>query len=624
MTFARWHMLFLVWAAPLLLLVYAYGAQRRRTVLGRFATPRSLHRIAPEADPQRRWLRALLTLTAVGLSAVALAGPQYGYRWETVDRRGIDLVVAIDCSRSMLAEDIQPNRLQRAKREVLDLLDLLQGDRIALVAFAGTAFLQCPLTLDYQAVPIFLEALDPDYLPVGGSDIGAAIDTAGAAFDPESPAEKAMVLITDGEPTGIDPVAAAERIRDQGVKLFAIAVGSETGGPIPGRDGAFVKDAAGNLVLARVDLAMLEKIAHLTGGVALRSVAGNADLKRIYQDQIRGRMNPVELTGGRRKVQQDRYQWFLGAAVVLLLLEGLIPAGPRRRSDPALAAVLLLPALLLPAGNAWAGTLDRALAQGTEAYQQGDYETAVKHFTEAQLEAPERPEILYNLGNSAYRAGDYESAGRHYQQALTRAPNALRQKTQYNLGNTRFRQDRLEDALRHYNAALQLDPNDADARANSDLVKRLLEQQQAERKTAQPTPGEGEPPTSETSANSTDRSPEPRQESADSAAADDPAHRDQAANSRDHSEQRANDSATQYAKELAQPGAAGSEPGGDNAAQAPGEPAQPGPVQSGPAAPAASPAGDRGPLSALLNRLQDKPGAAARPHYQQRRVEKDW
>ncbi|MEJ2653853.1 MAG: VWA domain-containing protein, partial [Acidihalobacter sp.] len=174
--------------------------------------------------------------------------------WQKIERRGVDIVIALDCSRSMLATDIQPDRLSRAKREIYDLLAMLEGDRVGLVAFSGTAFLQCPLTIDYQAFNLFLEVLTPDYLPVGGTDLAAALRTAQGAFDPKAASEKAVILITDGENTGPDdPLQAARDAQKAGIKLFCIGVGSNDGVPVPAAEGGFKKDAAGRIVMSHLD-----------------------------------------------------------------------------------------------------------------------------------------------------------------------------------------------------------------------------------------------------------------------------------------------------------------------------------------------------------------------------------
>ena len=299
MKFNQIEMLFLIWAIPVFFLVVVHGMKTRQAILARFASQKGLDAIAPETDSGRRWIKAGLVLCSLLFICLALSGPQYGYKWQTIEQKGVDIIVAIDLSRSMLATDIQPTRLDRAKREIYDLLAMLKGDRMGLVAFAGTAFLQCPLTLDYEAFNIFLNSLTPDSMPVGGTDISGAITASLSAFDLNTASQKAIILITDGENTGkADPMEAAESARKAGVKLFCIGVGSDEGVPLPAETGGIKKDRSGNIILTRIDEETLKKMAALTGGAYVRSVAGSMDLDVIYTKEIRGkwRLQPFPRT----------------------------------------------------------------------------------------------------------------------------------------------------------------------------------------------------------------------------------------------------------------------------------------------------------------------------------------
>jgi Ca-activated chloride channel family protein len=395
-------MLFLCWGVPLLLLVYLYGWRRRRRILARFADRRALASLVPPGIDGRRRLRAAMVLTAAVLLVVALAGPQYGYQWQTVTRHGVDLIIALDCSRSMLGQDIQPTRLSRAKREIVDLLAMLRGDRVGLVAFAGTAFLQCPLTIDYSAFDLFLNVLTPDYLPRGGTDLAAAVQSSLAAFDARSVADKAVIVITDGEHTGRgDPEAAAQEAKKAGVKLFCVGVGSADGVPVPTAGGGFQKDANGRIVMSRLDEALLTRMAVATGGTYVRSVAGDLDLETIYTKHIRGEMAGVTEEGGRRQVWADRYQWPLGLAI-LLLMGALALPGAKAAATWTVAGLLVL---------SWTAPLQAGpLQEGYKAYQKEEYDRAAEQFLKGRLDDPDNPRLLYNLGNAYYKKGDYAAA----------------------------------------------------------------------------------------------------------------------------------------------------------------------------------------------------------------------
>ncbi len=326
MKFANINMLFIIWVTPLILLIILYGKRRRVKILKKYSSPVSLEVLVSYASSGRRWLKAVLLLIVCVLIPIALSGPRYGYHWQETEQKGIDIYIALDCSKSMLAEDIKPNRLERAKREVFDLLSMLEGDRAGLVAFAGAAFVQCPLTLDYQAFNIFMNTLTPDYLPVGGTDIAGAINTAVEGFPEKENNEKALILITDGENTGGDAIEAAKNAKKKGVKVFCIGVGKSEGIPVPDKEGGFKKDENGKIVLTRLDENTLNKIATITGGNYVRSVAGDMDLETIYLKHIRGEMEQSTLKSGKKKIWENRYQWPLGFAIILIIIMLLIPS----------------------------------------------------------------------------------------------------------------------------------------------------------------------------------------------------------------------------------------------------------------------------------------------------------
>ncbi len=599
MNFARVQMLFLLWGVPLLMLAYLYGWRKRRVILERFADRRALEGLVPPGINARRRLRAALVLAAASLLVVALAGPRYGYQWQTVTRRGVDLIIALDCSRSMLAGDIQPTRLERAKREIVDLLAMLKGDRVGLVAFSGTAFLQCPLTIDYSAFDLFLNVLTPDYLPLGGTDLTAAVQTSLAAFDPRSAADKAIILITDGEQTGrSDPEAAAQEARKAGVKLFAIGVGSAQGVPVPMGGGGFQKDSQGRIVMSRMDEGVLTRMAVTAGGTYVRSVAGDLDLDTIYRKHIRGEMAGVIAEGGRRQVWADRYQWPLGLAILLLMAAAALP-GARA---PATLAALTLVLLAMP-GPVQAGPLQ----EGYQAYQKEDYGRAVAKFRQGQLDDPDNPRVLYNLGNAYYKQGDYAAAQAQYNQALAKADPALKAQLLYNLGNSAFRQGSLEEAVKNYQAALQLSPADVQARENLAFVEEQLkkqqekqkeqpQQQQREQQQSRPAPKEGQSQAqSEQPAANGSSGQEQREKEASPATGPTPADR---------------------APERQPTPVQGSQQADQGEQRSPSA-SQPQPGENRPAPTEAA-------AEQMLNRLKDEPGRALMPRYEKQPVEKDW
>ena len=469
--------------------VYSFSARTR--LLRRFASPAMLARLTTGVSRPRQLFKAALIALAALAAVLALAELKYGFTWEEVQRRGVDIVVALDVSDSMLVEDAETggklSRLERAKREVADLLRIVGGDRIGLVAFAGTAFLECPLTLDYGAAHLFLSSIDTDLIPVKGTALGAALRTSLEAFEGGSHSSRAIILITDGEDHGGDALAAAEEAKLAGVRIFAIGIGRDEGAPIPAAGGGFRRDRRGEMVLSRLDESTLQRIALATGGRYVRSVTGDVDLEQIYSQGIKAVLEDQELESQRRQRWEDRFQWLLAVALIALMAEPLIAERRRAvRSGGELAALLLV-GLAFAAGPSLAqqavpqaDTVDeptpteqpaRRYGDPWEAYEAGAYDQAVQGFIDRQVERPDEPALGLNLGSAYFGMRDYERADQAFGQAALAADPTLRQQALYNLGNSAYRQGRLEESVALYQTALELDPDDEDAKFNLEFVR---------------------------------------------------------------------------------------------------------------------------------------------------------
>ena len=309
-----------------------WAAARRRRALDRFGERGRIDRLTSVAS-RRRIRRAVLRLAAVALLATALARPQFGDRVETVRRAGQDVVVALDLSASMEAGDVAPSRLAAARLAVGRLIERFDGDRIGLVAFAGEAFVQSPLTLDYAAATLFLNAMEPDLVPVPGTDLGRAIEVALDGFGDPGERSRQIVVITDGEDHEGALDAAVERAVDEGVRIHAVGMGSTAGVPIPGFDengapNGFLRDAEGSVVTTRLDDVTLQRVADRTGGAYYHAAAGSgAAFDRLVAELTGGEGEEIESREVTR--YEEQYQIFLGLALVLLVAEALLPE--RRR-----------------------------------------------------------------------------------------------------------------------------------------------------------------------------------------------------------------------------------------------------------------------------------------------------
>lgn len=481
----------MTFAAPVWILVGAVAlaltalglraADRRRgRDLEQFATQNILPDLTRTLSPRRRRLKRGLVLAASGLLFLALAGPEIGFDWEETERRGIDVLIAVDVSKSMLARDIQPDRLRRAKLAVDDLVQRLGGDRLGLIAFAGTAFLQCPLTLDHNAFDRSLAALSPGIIKAPGSNLASALDVAKKALESEARNVKLLILFSDGEDLRGGALSAAERAAEDDIHVFTVGVGTPAGELIPladEGDGAFVKDEDGRIVKSRLDEATLKKVAEITGGfyVPLGPRAEGID------ELVERALAPIpreELASRLRRVPRNQYQWPLALALLLLVLEPFV--GERRRAGASAAVALLL----LTGGSAVAASPDSA----AQLYQDESYEAAVEEYREL-IDQEDDPRLDLNLGAAAYRGGDFGGAASAFAKALRAEDEALREEAFYDLGNAQYRigeqtvqsnpQETIaawEQSIAAYEEALSLDEADEDARFNRDFVQKKLDE----------------------------------------------------------------------------------------------------------------------------------------------------
>ena len=325
--FASSYYLYLLWLVPLLIVFYLYVFRAKKRALARFGNLELLQKLCQNNSRGRQISKIVILVSAVLFMVYSLARPQIGTKLEEVKREGIDVIVAMDVSASMLAQDIQPSRLAKAKHEVENFIERLRGDRIGLIAFSGDAFVQCPLTLDYNAAKIFLDIMDPGLIPTPGTALGKAITKAIEAFDQKERKHKVLVLITDGEDHQGEALKVAEEAERQGIVIYSVGIGSPKGEPIPatqsgGSNGGFKKDKKGQVVITKLDEVTLEKIALQTGGKYYRATSGQEELDRIYEDVAK--MEKKELGSMQFSQFEDRFQYIIIFAIILLIVEFLI------------------------------------------------------------------------------------------------------------------------------------------------------------------------------------------------------------------------------------------------------------------------------------------------------------
>jgi len=426
-----------------------------------------------------------------------------------VKRRGNDVFVCVDTSLSMSAEDVAPSRMEAAKRSLGLMVSQLQGDRVGIVAFAGRAFLQCPLTLDVDAARMFLDAVGVGTAPVPGTAVGDAVRTALARFPRGAQTKKIIVLLTDGEDHDSNPIGAAEEAKKAGAVIFAVGLGTPQGEVLRERDASggltgFKKDEKGETVMSRLDEATLARMAEITGGKYWRG--GDDSVITALVSEVSS-MAKAALSSGTYRVQEDRYQWFLLLAVLALMLEFLVslrrghwglvwrefqvirwdlprPAFWRRRRGTG-AVVILAGALL--SGSYAEADYRSSMSEGNKLCIQGDYEGARQKYFNAQVEAQGAAEPHYNIGNTWLYEGKFEDALRCYDEADRLARNPmLKSAIAYNRGWVLFRLEKNQEALEAFKTALKWNPGDEDAKYNLEFVK-------SGKKPRQPKGGQGKP-----------------------------------------------------------------------------------------------------------------------------------
>ncbi len=310
---------------PLFFMLFWVMILRRRRIIRQLGDEKLIQSLMPNRSNFKLWVKFILLSLAYFFLILGLANPQIGSKLEEVERKGVDLVIALDVSKSMLAEDIKPNRLERAKRAISQLIDKLQGDRIGIVVFAGKAYMQLPITSDYSAAKLFLSNIDTEIVPTQGTSIGEAIDLSMTAFNDDKH-EKAIIIITDGENHEDDPVAAAAKSAEEGIKVYTIGIGLPEGAPIPefsnGQQMGYKKDLAGKTVITKLDELTLQKIASAGEGIYVRANNTSAGLNEVFEE-----INKMEKQRYESKMfsdYEDRFQYFIALALFLMLLELLI------------------------------------------------------------------------------------------------------------------------------------------------------------------------------------------------------------------------------------------------------------------------------------------------------------
>ncbi len=549
------------------LVLAGWATWRRRLAWRRFAEPESISNIQPKSS-WRSLLSTILLATSIGLLALGAMDIRWGKSEQEVPQQGIEVVFALDVSRSMLAEDVRPNRLNRAKQQIKDMVDQMTGDRIGLVVFAGEARQIMPLTKHYQDFRLALDGVTPDSLMTGGSRLAEAITAAAESFIDKTNDQRTIVLFTDGEDQESDPVAIAKQLHQQdGIRIITVGLGDmDQGALVPAGNAAgqsFV-EYQGKQVRSKLNGAILKSIADETSGAYIPAGTKRVDMGDAYHRFV-ANVQPIDFGSATVSVYTPRFQWFALPALLLLIIESWLSSSAEKRGirwRPATAPISRVTALAvllcLPAPLRAQPSTDPAVQinQANRLLEQGDYEQAIGIYQRVTpTNTQQRDRLTYNLGVAQFRQGDVAAAAAAFETASRSNETSLAAKARYNLGNVSYTQaleaikngdqaatEQLELAITHYRSALRLDNSLDDARANLELAQRLLSELQQQPPQSQQDPSPSDQNQADQKPPESDQPADQNQEQQNPSASDD------SSESQNQAESAANDDANEPSK----------------------------------------------------------------------------
>jgi len=473
------HINFLIGLAglPILLFLLWLFLNWKKKTRTRIGDPALVGQLTGSFSPLRFMIKVGLALVAFAILVLGAANFQIPGAMENVKRKGVDVMLVLDVSKSMLARDIKPSRLEKAKQLLLRLTDKLDNDRIGLILFAGRAYMQMPLTTDHGAAKMYIQQASPDDVPTQGTVIGEALRMANAAFNSKERKYKSILLVSDGEDHDPEAQDVAKKLAQNGVMINTVGIGSPEGSPIVDpATGDLKKDAQGQTVLSKLNEPELQNLSNLTNGQYLR--LDNVDDALITMTQ--------QLEGAEKKSMSDSefidyksyFQWFMAAALLLLLGEFFLAERHRQKSTRPSAfpvqVLLFVIAGLVTTLSAAAQNGNPQIRSGNRYYKKKQLDQSLQQYQSAVQKAPDNPTANYNLGNAQFRKNSFDDAAKSYDASASHTTDkAMQEKAQYNKGVAMIKQKKLQESINAWKSALKLDASDVDAREN--LEKALLE-----------------------------------------------------------------------------------------------------------------------------------------------------
>ncbi len=470
---------------PFLVGIFLLARHYNRIALINFGDNAIIKNLMPMVSSRRPLLKMSLMIFAICMLIIALVNPKIGSKMEEVKREGVDIVVAIDVSRSMLAEDIKPNRIDRAKAAVSRLIDNLGNDRIGVVAFAGNAVTQVPITSDHSAAKMILRTLNINTVTAQGTSIGGAIERSMASFLDRELKNKTIIIISDGENHLDDPIEVAKKAANENIIIHTIGIGTPEGAPIPiyqnNRLSGFLKDTEGNTVISRYDAKTLQDIASTTGGVFKHGMGADMGLNSIL-DEIKS-LEKEEYETTIFADYESRFHYFFALALFFLLLELVIFERKNKWIDKIkvfgnMKYVFIILIFLAPY-SLFGQSENDLIRKGNKQYKKENYNEAEVNYLKSLEKNPSNAKALFNLGNSLYKQGRYEEAAGIFD-ALTKMNISQNIKSQafHNLGNSHLNLQDYAKGVDAYKESLRIDPSDMDTRYNLIYAMNKLQQQE--------------------------------------------------------------------------------------------------------------------------------------------------
>lgn len=466
-------------ALPVMILFYFLLKKWKRNTAKKIGDPSLVKELTAQYSPKKFLTKFILFIFAFALCAFAVAGLVKPDGTQKINRKGTDIMIALDVSKSMLAQDIKPSRLERAKQVISTIIDNSPDDRIGLVIFAGRAYLQMPMTIDHSAAKMYLASASPDDVPTQGTVISQALKMCYAAFNPKEKTYKSVLLISDGEDHDEDAIKVTKQLAEQGIMVNTIGIGSPQGAPIMDpATGQYKTDSKGQMVITKLNQEELSNIAKAGNGI-YQLYSNTDDVSRNIKKRLSGIGKLATVSDSSFASFKQYFQYILAAAFILLLIEFFV-SEKRKTKIKNVVAVLFF---MIISNASFSQNAKSAIINGNKAYKENNFTIAEKEYRDA-LKGSQKNEIAdYNLGNALYRNNNAEEAAKSYDNAIQNtSDNNIKQHAFYNKGVAFQKAKKLPECIISYKNALLLNPNDEDARQNLERALKEQKQQQQQNK----------------------------------------------------------------------------------------------------------------------------------------------